>query len=147
MLAILFSTIVFGIAPFLYKRILKEISIALALLMISVGFSTCCLVYWLFTDDKNIDLHNMTPTCWMCIIAAACGVLFIGYLVYLKALSVKDKNTAVITAIIQSSIVVTLLISYFIFKEKLDKYQFLGIMLIFSGCMLISSTKMAKDSL
>ena len=51
----------------------------------------------------------------------------------------KNTETNIITIVIACYHVVTMILSYFYFNETINIYQFIGIILIFTGLALITS--------
>lgn len=86
-------------------------------------------------DVKN-DLKNMTTKDILIILSIGLFSGFIGNMLYLYVL--KDHNTSIISALIYSSPVFTLIISYLFLKEKLNMYGLLGVITIIIGVILVS---------
>ena len=96
------------------------------------------LMAWMmvFVTHKTDQLKDMSKKelCYICLSGLATGA---SWLCYYKAL--KDGPASIVVPIDKLSIVIIVVFSYIVFKEKLTKRGFLGLALIVTGtmCMLI----------
>lgn len=125
---------VFGLGPFLYRRMLTEMSVSQMLLLVSTMFCVTSLLFWLYSTGGKWECTS-DGVLSMGVLAGA-GVFFAGYYLFFTALNYPNANTAVVAAITHASVVVTLFVSWLVFKESLTKLQTLGILLIVVGCVL-----------
>ena len=89
--------------------------------------------------DIKKDYANMTTRDLLIILAIGLFSGFLGNVLYLQVL--KDNNTSIISALIYSSPVFTLIISYLFLKERLNMYGLLGVITIIIGVILVSQNK------
>ena len=128
--------IVFGIGPFMFRRVLQEIPVSQMLVLVSTMFCVASLLYWLYiTGGKWECMADSTLSLG---VLAGIFVFFVGYYLFLTALCDPGANTVIISAITHTSVAITLIISYFVFRETLTLTQLFGICLIIAGCLLTS---------
>jgi len=133
-MAALGGALVFGLGPFMYKRMLGEVSVSQMLLLTSTMFCVASLLFWLCATGGRWEC--MTDGATALGVLAGAGVLFLGYYLFFTALQDSSTNTAVVSAITHASVVVTLAVSWLIFQETLSVWQGLGVVLIVCGCVM-----------
>jgi drug/metabolite transporter (DMT)-like permease len=133
----LFVSLLWGIQPVLHKLLLSKYK-PITILIISsfLYFYLIAMVAFARNADVKNDLDNMTRRDILIILSIGLFSGFIGNMLYLYVL--KDHNTSIISALIYSSPVFTLIISYLFLKEKLNMYGLLGVITIIIGVILVS---------
>lgn len=133
----LFVSLLWGIQPVVHKLLLNKYK-PITILIISsfLYFYLIAMVAFARNGDVSNDLKNMTTRDVLMILSIGLFSGFIGNMLYLYVL--KDHNTSIISALIYSSPVFTLIISYLFLKERLNMYGILGIITIIIGVVLVS---------
>jgi uncharacterized membrane protein len=133
----LFVSLLWGTQPVLHKVLLSKYK-PITILIISsfLYFYLIAMVAFSRNSDIKNDLKNMTRRDVLIILSIGLFSGFIGNMLYLHVL--KDHNTSIISALIYSSPVFTLIISYLFLKERLSMYGLLGVITIIIGVMLVS---------
>jgi len=133
----LFVSLLWGIQPVLHKVLLSKYK-PITILIISsfLYFYLIAIVAFVRSGDVKNDLKNMTKRDVLVILSIGLFSGFIGNMLYLYVL--KDHNTSIISALIYSSPVFTLIISYLFLKERLNIYGLLGVITIIIGVLLVS---------
>ena len=133
----LFVSLLWGIQPVLHKLLLSKYK-PITILVISsfLYYYLIAMVAFARNGDVKNDLKNMTRRDILIILSIGLFSGFIGNMLYLYVL--KDHNTSIISALIYSSPVFTLIISYLFLKEKLNMYGLLGVITIIIGVILVS---------
>lgn len=132
------TAVVFGLGPFLYRRILREIPVSQMLLLVSTMFCVASLLFWLYSSGGRWECTS-DGAILTGVLAGA--LLFAGYFLFFAALGDRHANTAVVSAITQASVVMTLFVAWLVFGEALTLWQALGILLITIGCVLTAVGK------
>ena len=86
--------------------------------------------------DIKKDYANMTSRDLLIILAIGLFSGFLGNVLYLYVL--KDHASSIVSALIYSSPIFTLIISYLFLKERLNVYGLLGVITIIIGVILVS---------
>jgi drug/metabolite transporter (DMT)-like permease len=136
----LFVSLLWGTQPVAHKFLLSKYSSTTILLISSfLYFSLISMVAISRNKDIKKDYANMTTRDLLIILAIGLFSGFLGNVLYLQVL--KDNNTSIISALIYSSPVFTLIISYLFLKERLNMYGLLGVITIIIGVILVSQNK------
>jgi hypothetical protein len=140
----LFVSLLWGIQPVLHKLLLSKYK-PITILIISsfLYFYLIAMVAFARNADVKNDLKNMTRRDLLIILSIGLFSGFIGNILYLYVL--KDHNTSIISALIYSSPVFTLIISYLFLKERLNMYGLLGVITIIIGVMLVSLNEQSTN--
>lgn len=139
----LFVALLWGIQPVLHKVLLSKYKpITILILSSFLYFYLIAIVAFVRNVDVKNDLKNMTRRDLLIILSIGLLSGFIGNMLYLYVL--KDHNTSIISALIYSSPVFTLIISYLFLKERLSMYGLLGVITIIFGVMLVSLNDMPR---
>lgn len=121
-----------GLSPVIHKSLLNKYSPVTLLILSSVVYFSCVLIYFCNNAElvlrevgriTKIDMFRLT-------INAIVGSFFANIL-YLDVLKNHDSN--IISALINTSPLFTLVLAYFLLKEKITFYGLLGIFLIVTG--------------
>ena len=136
----------FGIIPVLYKSLLLiDIDSLTILILTKLIIAFFCFSLLLYGENYKIvknDIIKITKSNDKCfqvtaLFITAAFVYFYGQYNYI--LLFKDTETNISTIIIACYPVITILLSYYYFNETINIYQFIGILLIFTGLALITN--------
>jgi drug/metabolite transporter (DMT)-like permease len=142
----LIATVSFGTLPVLYKSLqmtnIDSITILLIIKLL-IAFLSILLIffgnnYFIIKKDFNILAKSSYGKCFYValLFLAAAFVYLYGQYSYIAVFKNTEANIS--TIIIACYPVVTILLSYFYFNETINIYQFIGIILIFTGLALIT---------
>lgn len=98
-------------------------------------FSTIVIFILFFVIKKQsvIPPKNLIP------FTSLLGLLeVIGWAGYSWATSTTEGKTAILIAILNSSVVITAILAFFILKERISKFQYIGIVLVFVSLVGLS---------
>lgn len=144
MLLHLISSISFGLIPVLYKSLLLfNIDSITILFLTKILIAFFCIILLLFGNNYKIIQKDIKNICATNIILFKVSILlFLAGFVYFYGqynyiLLFKTTQTNISTIIIACYPVITILLSYYYFNEKINLNQFIGILLIFSGLTFI----------
>ena len=132
----LFISFLWGIIPIIYKVVLERLNNVTVMLINGVFY--CILLISLFLYNKKIimnDLNKITTNEYLWIFIATLFGGFIGNLLYYYIL--KRGEAAILTALMYTAPVVTLIVAYFILKDKITPLSIIGILLIVTGVVCI----------
>lgn len=130
----------YGVTPLLHKHMLDHISTEGVIFVSTLFyFFSVLFLYFLFYRDKvNRDflVMNKKPYLYGLVAFYAFILLFICEYLYFKVLH--KNNASIVTAIVAAYPLVTLLLAYLIFQEKIDYIHIIGIIFIVCGVAMIS---------
>ena len=136
----------FGILPVLYKQLLmadiNSITILIIIKLIIAIFTISLIFFGNNYDTVKSDINKITKSYDKCLhvfllFIIAASVYLYGQYSYLVVF--KNTETNISTIIISCYPVITVLLSYYYFNETINLYQFIGIILIFTGLALITT--------
>lgn len=136
----------FGILPVLYKQLLmadiNSITILIIIKLIIAIFTISLIFFGNNYDTVKNDINKITKSYDKCLhvfllFIIAASVYLYGQYSYLVVF--KNTETNISTIIISCYPVITVLLSYYYFNETINLYQFIGIILIFTGLALIAT--------
>lgn len=129
-----------GLSTVIHKHVLYSISHQTALVLSSVFYMICTLVYaWYnwerIAQDKN--KLNVQSISFLAFTAIVCG--FVTNVLYFMVL--KRYESHIVSALIYSSPVFTLVLAYFILHERVTFHGFLGVAFITVGVIFLAFNK------
>lgn len=128
--------IIWGINPIIHKLLLNDISYHTIIIFSGITFFIASLIYsYIYYKDIYKDINKENNKIIYIIICAFLG-LFLANILYYNALKYTN-NVSIITTITALYPLVTLLLSYFILYEKISIINFIGIILIMIGIILL----------
>ena len=127
-----------GLKPLLEKQGIKNSSVFLFANTRYIFTAILCFIILLIYKGKNYYLHLNQKTVYYSILVSVVGLLSALSNYYL--LSKYDANY-VIGIVEPGVIVVTLILGYFFFNEKLNRTRIIGIMVVCIGIYLIFISK------
>jgi len=139
----LFISFLWGLQPVVHKQLLQKLDLITILLISTfVNFSLVVIVALVQKQKILSDLKKITFSDVSIIAAVSAFTVFLSNIIYLYVL--KSHESSIISALIYSSPVFTLLISYFYLRERLHVYGFLGVCSIILGVILIAQNNPTK---
>jgi len=137
----LLATFILGIVPIVNKYIIKFINIDTLLLTSTLFLFVVSFLYMFFSSEKkNIykDLMNIQKNKYLYLLIFITSIfVFIANYLYLFVL---NKNSAfIVTAIIASNPIITAIFGYFLLKENISFKNFIGMIGIITGVILLTN--------
>lgn len=143
----LIATISFGTLPILYKSLqMTNIDSITILLITKIIIALLSILLIFFGNNYEIvkkDFNILAKSSYDNFLRVA--LLFITsafvylYGQYSYIIVFKNTETNISTIVIACYPIITILLSYFYFNETINLYQFIGIILIFTGLALITT--------
>jgi uncharacterized membrane protein len=136
-LVALIISFLWGLSPVLHKMVLKNVNPIAVFILSGLIYSatlfvfTCSQTEMLTKEVAKLDMRDLAIIAFASIIDA----FFANYLYYHI---LKDHESYIISALIFSSPIFTLLLSYFVLKEKITLMGALGLFFILVGIGFIS---------
>jgi hypothetical protein len=136
LLALVIS-LLWGISPVIHKHLLNKYNWITIMLSSSLVYFILVIIISLLKRKEIIaDLMKISVRDAFVLISLPLFTVFIAQIIYYYIL--KEHESSIISALISSSPVFTLIISYLFLKERLDIYGISGIFAIITGVVLIS---------
>jgi drug/metabolite transporter (DMT)-like permease len=137
----------FGILPVLYKSLLMTDIDSITILIITkliIALFTISLIFFgnnyeIVKNDFNILFKSSYNKCYYVAILFITAAFVYLYGQYSYIIVFKNTETNISTIVISCYPIITILLSYFYFNETINLYQFIGIILIFTGLALITT--------
>ena len=129
-----------GISPIAHKKLLNDMDTKFVLITSGLFYTLCLLFYtfYYWNDFKQeyskVEYKNLY---YLAIISFILS--FIPNILYFYLL--KKHDTSVVSALINSAPIFTVLVSFFILGDKINKFEIAGIILIILGIICISLKK------
>ena len=126
-----------GISPILYKIVLNKIDIKTTFIINNIFFTLGVISYTIYYwNEFSTDIKSISIKDTLSIGAISLLLSFIPNIIYYNLL--KDHDSSVVSALINSSPIFTVAISYLFLGNKISNYNILGIILIVCGIAFIS---------
>ena len=139
-LYILFALLIsflWGVQPIIHKQLLKKYNPITMMLISSIIYFALLIVTSIIKNKEIMaDFKKMSAKDAAILGALSIFTAYMANIIYYYIL--KDHESSIISALIYSSPVFTLIISYLFFEERLDIYGLSGIFAIIAGIILIS---------
>lgn len=132
----LIISFLWGVRPIMQKELLQKMNMVTIIVTTGIIYFLCQMLYGYFYKEIIYDEINKLNSRDMFFILFLSVSIFFTSILYYYIL--KDNNASIITALTYSSPVFTLLLSYFLLNDKIKIKQFVGIILIIIGIILIS---------
>lgn len=137
----------FGILPILYKSLQMTDIDSITILVITkiiIAFFTISLIFFgnnyeIVRKDLNILADSSYDKCFYVALLFITAAFVYLYGQYSYIIVFKNTEANISTIIISCYPIVTILLSYFYLNESINIYQFIGIVLIFTGLALITT--------
>ena len=137
----------FGILPILYKSLQMKDIYSITILVITkiiIAFFTISLIFFgnnyeIVRKDLNILANLSHDKCLYVALLFITAAFVYLYGQYSYIIVFKNTEANISTIIIACYPIVTILLSYFYLNESINIYQFIGIVLIFTGLALITT--------
>lgn len=133
--------LLWGISPIIVKHGLNNnINVNTIFFINTLIYIICGGTYaLLYKNDIQDDLTISNSYILLLLTINAFFAIFVANTMYY--LLIQKNNTAIVTALAYSSPVFTVILSYFLLKEKLNVETFIGICLVYIGILIISFQK------
>jgi len=145
-LALLISFL-WGIQPVIYKHLLTIINpFTLMVLNGSLNFICLGLLYLYYNKEINTDFKKLSIKDYGLIFFIVIITVFLTNIIFYSIL--QNNDTSIITALVYSAPIFTLIMAYFILKERINIFGILGIILIILGviCIAYNDRLIQKES-
>ena len=136
----LYSTIVslcWGLSPVLYKLLMNNVDIKVTFVINSLFFTLaviCYTIYYWNDIKSNLQTTSVWDICFLGLISVVLS--FIPNIIYFNLLNQYDSY--VVNALVSTSPIFTVGMAYLILKERVTKYDILGVILIITGVFFLS---------
>ena len=131
--------LIYGTRPVLYKYIVPYINVESMILISGVFYLILAIFYVYFTKPtkliQDIRIMNKTPSlyAWL-FLTALLGLVATHF--YLDLL--KDSSAFLLTAVLSAYPLVTALAAYLFLNEVITRKQFVGMLVIIAGVMILN---------
>ena len=135
----LITSFLWGIQPVLHKHSLQKFDGTTIMLLTSFIYFVAVFITFFLTKNQKIiikDIKKMNKIDSTIIICTAIFTAFLTNVIYFYIL--KDNESSIISALIYSSPVFTLIVSYLFLNEKLEAIGIIGILFVLVGVICIS---------
>jgi transporter family protein len=133
----MFVALLWGISPIAHKTMIGKIDTKLVFVLNSVFYTLCIIGYTIYYWDHFKTQAPKLATKDLYMLGGISIIMsFIPNILYFYLL--KEHDSYVVSALVNSAPVFTVIISYFILKESMTKYSIGGVVLIIGGIMLLS---------
>jgi magnesium-transporting ATPase (P-type) len=126
-----------GISPILHKKVLNNIDTKLVLILNGFFYTLCLIIYTIYNwkdfnqEYNKIDNNNIYTLAFISIVLSFIPNIFYFFLL-------KKHDTSIVCSLVNSAPIFTVLISFFILGDKINKYEIAGVILIILGIITIS---------
>lgn len=133
----LFVAFLWGLSPIIHKHILINVDPKVIMVVSAIFYTASVAIfsayYWKFLskEAQKLDLKTIILIAFTSIITA-----FLANLIYFYIL--KEHDSYIVSALIYSSPIFTLVLAYYLLKEKITFYGCIGVLFIVVGVVLIS---------
>jgi transporter family protein len=138
----LLVSLFWGISPVLYKIIMKRVDTKLTFIINHLFFNLGLLGYtFYYWKDLKSDFKSVSTQDIIAIGAISIVLSFIPNIIYYNLIN--NHDSYLVTALINSSPIFTVALSYLILKENITKYSIIGVVLIIIGiyCLTFCQNK------
>lgn len=132
----MFISFCWGVQPIIHKYLLHNISSETMMIVSSIAYFVCVLIYFLIYKTKvikEVKRLSWKQVFWICITSIVAA--FLTNIIYFKIL--KKHASYIVSALIYSSPVFTFLVAYMLLHEKITPYGFIGVVLMILATMFI----------
>ncbi len=133
----MFVALLWGVSPIAHKTMIGKMDTKMVFVLNSAFYTICIIAYTLYywnhfkKQASKIEYKNLYYLGAISIIMS-----FIPNILYFYLL--KEHDSYVVSALVNSAPIFTVLVSYFILNEKISKYGVIGILLIIGGIICLS---------
>jgi uncharacterized membrane protein len=126
-----------GISPIAHKKLLNKIDTKFVLIISGLFYSFCLIMYTLYNWSYFKQEYKQVEYKYLLYLAGIAFMLsFIPNVLYFYLL--KEHDTSVVSALVNSAPVFTVLVSFLLLGDKVHKYELIGIFFIILGIIAIS---------
>jgi len=137
-LVALLIALIWGISPIMYKHLLDRYHATSIIVFVSIVYMICVFIMGcynhkeVFDDYSRIDINDIG---WI-ILVSSLGLFLANFL---QVTVLKDNDPTIVSPIIYSCPLFTLLLAYMLFNTTINFPCLLGVVLIVSGVLCIST--------
>ena len=133
----LFVALLWAIPPIAHKFLLKTIDVNLIMIIGGFSYFACLLVYTMYHyNDVKINFPKLSWTEIFLISVTSIIMAFLANLIYLYML--KKHESYIVCAITYSSPIFVLMFALLFFKQKINFYGYIGVILTVVGLIILS---------
>ena len=126
-----------GISPIAHKKLLNNMDTKFVLIASGLFYSFCLIMYTLYNWSYFKHEYKKVEYKYLLYLAGIAFMLsFIPNVLYFYLL--KQHDTSVVSALVNSAPVFTVLVSFLLLGDKVHKYELFGIFFIILGIIAIS---------
>jgi len=133
----LIIALLWGVSPIANKRMLANIDTKIVFILNSIFYSGCVIIYtiyyWNSLKEEYVKL-KMNDVFMLGVISVLLS--FVPNFIYFYLL--KNHDTSIVSALVNSAPIFTIGVSYFLLNEKITNRELFGIGLIMLGIIFIS---------
>ncbi len=133
----MFVALLWGVSPIAHKTMIGKMDTKMVFIINSVFYTICIIGYTLYywnhfkKEAPKIETKDLYVLGGISIIMS-----FLPNILYFYLL--KEHDSYIVSALVNSAPIFTVLVSYFILNEKMTKYGIMGILLIIGGIICLS---------
>ena len=139
----LFISFLWGIQPVIHKHLLTKLNYV-TIMLISTIINCSLIIMLAIYRGKEVasDINKLTNTDLFILVCLPIFTVFMANIIYYYIL--KNHESSLISALIYSSPVFTLIISYLFLSERLDIFGISGVFAIIAGVILVSQNNQSS---
>ena len=138
----MFISLLWGISPIAHKTMIGKMDTKMVFILNSVFYTLCIIGYTIYYwDHFKTQIPKLSSKDIYLLGGISILMSFIPNILYFYLL--KDHDSYIVSALVNSAPVFTVLVSYFLLKDPITKYGIIGVLLIIGGifCLSINEIK------
>jgi len=133
----MFVALLWGISPIAHKKMIGKMDTKMVFVLNSAFYTICIIAYTLYYwNHFKKEVPKIESKDLYYLGAISIVMSFLPNILYFYLL--KHHDSYMVSALVNSAPIFTVLVSYFILKEKLTKFGIFGILLIIGGIICLS---------
>lgn len=133
----LFVGFLWGLSPIMHKYFLNHVSYKLILTLGSLTYFMCTILFAIYYwKDLIKESAKLTITSTSMIVLVSVVTAFMANIIYFYVL--KSTKSYIVSALVYSSPLFTLLLSYMFMNERITLLSGMGCVVVFVGVLMIS---------
>lgn len=140
----LFIAFLWGMSPIIHKVALHKISPPTALVISSIFYMSCVVVYAMIYKDTIIkDVHalDVRIMCMLAFTSIVCG--FLSNIIYFGI--IKKYESHIVSALIYACPIFTLIFASLFLRERISRFGVIGVVLITLGVICLAFNKAGNE--
>jgi drug/metabolite transporter (DMT)-like permease len=138
----MFVSLLWGISPIAHKTMIGKMDTKMVFILNSVFYTLCIIGYTIYYwDHFKTQVPKLSSRDIYLLGGISILMSFIPNILYFYLL--KDHDSYIVSALVNSAPLFTVLVSYFLLKDPITKYGIIGVLLIIGGifCLSINEIK------